>query len=287
MLEDDILNISYQKKTIEEITKIDRVDKFNVGLPVIDRDFGFPSGLYFITGTAGTGKTFFATWLIKQMFLLNQKKSMYISLEMSEPIMRRRILQQWSGLTQAQFDAGFSVKKAADIMYQDAIYIKKIEKNQQKIEYIKKIIESCYNIGIEMFVFDHINEITGMNDERNMVTADLWASMFVEMSNKYPKMHFLVFCQPNKQGFKQKILTLDSIKGSSVLAEKAHYFLSLNRLVPKDEFEEDNMPEDRRVIIRLDKTRNTAINHKNFLVLFDETGNFVPMKGSYESKTNA
>lgn len=279
MLEDDILNISYQKKTVQEIVKIDKVEKFRIGIPKIDRDFGFPSGLYFITGTGGTGKTFFATWLAKQMFTLNQRKSMYLSLEMSEPIMRRRLLQQWSDLTQAQFDAGLSVKKAVNIMYQDAIYIKKIEKNQQKVEYIKKIIDSCYNIGIEIFIFDHINEITGMNDERNMITADLWASMFVEMSNKYPKMHFFVFCQPNKQSFKQKILTLDSIKGSSVIAEKAHYFISLNRLVPKDEFEEDNVPEDRRVIIRLDKTRNTAINHKNFLVLFDETGNFVQMKG--------
>lgn len=278
MLEDKILSLSYAHKTAQELRQIDQVKKFKVGLPQIDELFGFPPGLYFITGTAGTGKTFFATWLAKQLFIYNERKSLYLSLEMSEPIIRRRMLQQWSDLTFPQFCAGISTKKAVDLMQQDALIVHKIEKNLQRVDFMKKVIEASYNVGIESFIFDHINEISGMNDERNMRVSEEWGTMFVEMSNKYPDMHFFVFTQPNKQGFKQKILTLDSIKGSSVLAEKAHYFLSLNRFLPKDELDTTNEPEDRRVIIRLDKTRNTAVNHKNFAVLFDETGNFVPME---------
>lgn len=278
MLEDKILSLSYAQKTAQELRQIEQIKKFKVGLPLVDELFGFPPGLYFITGTAGTGKTFFATWLAKQLYVLNERKSIYLSLEMSESIIRRRMLQQWSDITFSQFCQGFSTEKAINLMQQDALIVKKIDKKLQRVDYMKKIIEASYNVGIESFIFDHINEISGMNDERNMRVSEEWASMFVEMSNKYPDMHFFVFTQPNKQGFKQKILTLDSIKGSSVIAEKAHYFLSLNRFLPKDELDTTNEPEDRRVIIRLDKTRNTAVNHKNFAVLFDETGNFVPME---------
>lgn len=269
-----VSSCAYDYKTVEEITKFKKIEKFSLGLTKIDKIFGFPCGFYLITGIAGSSKSFFATWLARKFWEKYNVRSLFFSLEMTESKLRQRILQQWSDLTYDQFSAGQSKKNAVTALQEGAISIMYLEKVEQKIAFVEEKIKEASDLGYWVVFFDHLNELTGMNDERNKTVADQWATFWAEMVKKYPHMHFFVLAQPNKMAFKQKILTQDNIKGSNVFAERADYFLSINRAKCEDEFKETTF-EDRSLILWLDKTRNTDTTHIGFRLFFEQTGNYV------------
>lgn len=267
----NITSFAYDYKTTDEILKFEKLDKYPLGIKVIDERFGFPTGFYLITGIAGSSKSFFATWLARQMWDKSGIKTAFFTLEMTERGLRKRILQQWSDLTLTEFNQGQSVKEAVDRLQAGSIAIIELDKKDQNISYMENRIKEASDYGFNFIVFDHMNEITGMNDDRNKNVSDTWATFWAKMAKTYPYMHFIVLCQPNKSSFKQKVLTLDSIKGSNVLAERCDYFLSINRVQKQ---EDDIFNENRDVILWLDKTRNTDINHIGFKLYFDLTGNY-------------
>ena len=113
----------YSTKPDKELLKIEKKLELNTGITSIDADFGFPAGYYVIAGNPGAGKSWFALWLSRVFWKHNAKKSVYFSLEMPEPIVRQRILQQWSDLTKAQYESGKEKLGAIDHLHQDAIIV--------------------------------------------------------------------------------------------------------------------------------------------------------------------
>lgn len=274
---DELLENTYATKTAQELMKIEKVERFPLGLRLTDKLFGFPQGYYTIMALTGSGKTWFALWIARQMWVKHKRKSLFLSLEMSEQEIKQRILQQWSDLSQPKFEAGESVQRAIDLMQQDSITVKKIEQNQHNISEIEAYIDAMVEIGIDVLFFDHVHELAGMsNTDKNQGAAEMWSKFFMRIINKYPHLHLFVFAQANGASYNRKVLTSECVKGSKVISEESHFILSLNRYRKDDDFRiaSDNMDEDRSVNLGLIKSRKTPQDKISFPLYFGEDGNF-------------
>lgn len=276
----------YSTRTVEEITTFAPRAYYPLGLEVMDRDFGFPPGFYVICGHPGSGKGFLATFLARRFFERHALRSVLFSLEMGETLVKKRILQQWSDLTEAQLDAGGDTSYAVRMMQDDAIAIYEFGRNNP--EYItpdnfENDVKFFYDKGFRIFMFDHLHEIPGanVNDTNQKVTED-WGKRFEEIKKNYPDIWLIIFAQPNGEAIKKKILGRGDMSGSKSISHKCDYFLSINRKIKKNE--EGDMvfdAENRDVLLYLDKGRDITRSYFGEELYFETTGNYISKVKSF------
>lgn len=270
----------YSSKSLSTLTDIPKKDELNTGISVIDTNFGFPSGYYVILGNPGTGKSWFALWLSRMFFRHNQKRSVYFTLEMPEPLVRKRILQAWSNLTKAEHEGGGDVSVALELLGQDAIIVDDFyaeNQAQQTPETLTSWIEKYYEIGYRCFHFDHLHELFGANNNQtNQSVTEKWAKAFQQVCKQFPDIWLFVYAQPNGAAANKKVLRRTDIAGSKAITQKCDYVMSLNRNIELDE-ETGSVVIDqnrRNIILYLDKSRYTEEAHMGFKLRFGENGNF-------------
>ena len=269
----------YSSKAVENLIKFEIKKTAFVGVNSIDRDFGFPTGYYVILGNPGTGKSWFSLWIARMFHKYSNINSVCFTLEMPEPIVRTRILQQWSDLTKQEIENGGLTDKALDLMTKDVIVVDDFYSDDtvyQTPEMFEAWIDEYYNLGYLSFHFDHLHELDGASDDRNKNITEKWARTFQGICKKYPDIWLFVYAQPNGEAAKKKILRRTDIYGSKAITQKCDYFLSLNRSLEIDE--STGVPiyndEQREIILFLDKTRYTEKAHIGFSLDFLKTGNF-------------
>lgn len=271
----------YSRLNPDEIKSVERRKTLTTGVKRIDTLFGFPTGYYVICANPGTGKGFFATWISRQFWRFNQEKSVYFSLEMPESLVRERLLQQWSDLTQEQYMSGADTSTAISLLKDDVIVVDELSEDEQILEPIRlyKAIETYFALGYRIFHFDHLHELSGANDNnRNQAVTEEWAKIFQIICKDFPEIWLFIYAQPNGASASKYILRRTDIAGSKAITQKCEFFLSLNRKVELDENGEPLIDkEDRTVILYLDKSRVTSKSHTGFRLLFDETGNFTEL----------
>ena len=263
----------YSTMTIRQLTTFEKRELLQTGIEKIDDRFGFPTGFYSIVGSPGTGKGWLALWLSKQFLVHNNKKSVYFSLEMSESLIRTRILQQWSNLTKDELENGGDIKWALRCLKDDKILVDEYYMDNSKLqttESFAKWFDEYYKLGYRVFHFDHLHEISGANDNKsNPIVMEKWGQLFKNICKSYKDVWLFIYVQPNKSGYEKQILKRQDVTGSKSVIEKCDFFISINR-EKLEELEE----ESRDVYLYIDKNRYNDCNHVAFKLRFAETGNF-------------
>lgn len=279
-ISDEELNEAlYSAWTSEKINQFDKKPVIITGIDTVDTNFSFPSGYYVMLGNSGSGKSWFCLWFSRMAYKFHGLQSVYFSLEMPEPAVRKRIFQQWSDLTKTELESGKSFSLALEYLKEDAIVVNTFyaeEGAKQKPEYFEAWIDKYYEIGYRIFHFDHLHELEGANDNRtNQGVVERWATTFRNICKKYPDIWMMIYAQPNGMAIKKKILTKSDISGSKAIVQKCDYFLSLNREMWESEDGVMRIDEDSRVVfLHLDKTRYTEKSYITFRLFFSLTGNF-------------
>jgi len=265
----------YSGKSIKELVEFEKKETLDIGVDSIDKHFGFPTGYYIVVGNQGIGKSWFALWLIRQFNTLNQIRSVYFSLEMPEPLVRKRILQQWSDLTKVQLEKGTSTSKALEMLGSDVIIVDEFYPQETKYRTPRNFeewVDEYYKHGYRCFIMDHFHELGGAsNNDSNQRTVERWGLTFQKLCKKYPDIWLIVFAQPKSSDYKKGLLDRNSLRGSKALIDKCDYVLSLNNQIQIKGRVKEN---DRGIILYLDKTRYTEQPNKCFALHFHETGNF-------------
>lgn len=263
----------YSDWTKKQLLHFEKRNQAKTGIYKIDENFGYPTGFYVIAGSPGAGKGWFATWISRQFYIHDQLKSVYFSLEMSEQVVRTRILQQWSDLTKKEMDNGGDTSMALDYLQKDVILINEFysqESHKQTPQEFYNLFENYYRLGYRVFHFDHLHEISGANDNnRNQNMMEVWAKTFQKISKEFKDTWVFVYVQPNGKGYEKNILKKGDISGSKVIIQKCDFFISINR-EETDSFE----TESRNILLYLDKNRYTDQNHVAFKIYFHPNGNF-------------
>lgn len=278
--QEELASKLFSSRDTNELSVIKKKESLETGIQKIDENFGFPTGYYVILGNPGTGKSWFALWLSRMFYRHNQKKSVYFTLEMPEPIVRQRILQQWSDLTKVEVESGSSTKQAIDLLSSDAIVVDDFYTEDTKFQTpdtFKDWITSYYKIGYRVFHFDHLHELAGANDNAsNQGVTDSWAKTFQKICKDLPDIWLIIYAQPNGAAGNKKVLRRTDISGSKAITQKCDYCMSLNRAIEIDEKTGLVVVNDseRNIILYLDKTRYTENVHIAFRLYFSKTGNF-------------
>lgn len=263
-----------------EIEEIPSWDGLSVGDYELDREFGFPQAFYIIIGNAGAGKSWFSLWLARMAWELNKKRTVFFSLEMSEPEVRKRLLQAWSDITQKDMEAGAPTDKAKKLLREDAIVVDEFfpeeseKRNEQELE---RAVKYYYQKGYRVFILDHFHELPNTEDnEKIQKTAKTWAHAIRGIVNEYKDIWFFLFAQPHGAAEKKQLLTRGDFKGAKNITDMCQIFMSLNRKQAKDEDTGTMVVDDssRLVLLRVDKSRRTSVSYKNYKLVFSETGNF-------------
>lgn len=277
----EIANKLYSTKTKKELLTFEKRNLAQTGIQKIDNTFGFPTGFYAIVGSPGSGKGWLALWLSKQFLIHNNLTSVYFSLEMSEGLVRTRILQQWSNLTKDELESGKETKWVLDQLLRDKIVIDEYYSDNEKMQTPETFIswfEEYYKAGYRVFHFDHIHELSGANDNnKNQFVMEKWGEVFKNICKTYKDIWMFVYVQPNKKGYEKNILKRQDISGSGAVIQKCDFFISINR-----EQVEGLEEESRDVYLYLDKNRYNDCNHKAFKIRFAETGNFHSLIGEQD-----
>ena len=265
---------------LAELTAFEKKQELHTGITDIDTDFGFPSGYYVIIGNQGVGKSWFALWLSRMFYRHDQVTSVYFSLEMPKPLVRKRILQQWSDLTKSELETGSSMTNATKLMSEDIIVVDEFysqDTAKQKPASFKQWVADYYALGYRVFLMDHFHELSGASvNDTNQKTVAEWGLTFQQLCKQYPDIWLVVFAQPNSKDFGKQILNRNSLRGSKALIDKCDYVLTLNKSIKVDT--ETGLviknQDDRKVILYLDKTRYTESPNIGFRLYFAPTGNF-------------
>lgn len=262
------------------LTKLPNLPKIKTGSNKIDTVLHFYPGYYIVCAKPGAGKSWFSLWLARRLWKQNQTKSVLFSLEMSEPQIRRRLLQSWSNLTQDQFANGFSTKPAEDLMKQDILVVDLFgEENPgyRTPENFEKDLYTYYQQGYRVFQFDHFHEIPGatVNDSNQKVSED-WGLKFQTICKTYPDIWLIIYAQPNGNAFGKKILRMEDVRGSKGLCYKVDCMFSLNRAAKqnKETGEVEIDQENRDITLWVDKNRNSDVGQMGAKIYFSKTGNF-------------
>jgi len=277
----------FSSMTLSELTKFEIKDELLTGVNSLDTDFGFPTGYYIIIGNQGVGKSWFALWLSRVFYRNNLVKSVYFSLEMPEPLVRKRILQQWSDLTKSELESGESTQQAINLLNKDIVLVDEFYEQDTKFrtpENFKSWVEEYYKLGYRVFHMDHFHELDGAStNQTNQGVVERWGLAFQQLCKKYPDIWLLVFAQPKSSDYGKSLLDRNSLRGSKAIIDKCDYVMSLNKSITRDENgivirNED----DGKIMLYLDKTRYTENPNIAFRLQFLPTGNF----GSYTKGTN-
>lgn len=272
--------IFYSQMGKEQIAETEVREKLTTGLRALDDRFSFPTGFYVICANPGAGKGFFATWLARKFFMNYGKKSVMFSLEMGEPLVRARLKQQWSDLTEEQIAKGADTTQAEELMKEDAIVVYPFGRDDtayQTPENFEKDLVDFYNKGFRIFYFDHLHELEGANvNDRNQGVVETWGKRLQTICKKYPDIWLIIFAQPNKAAEKKKIIGKTDISGSGSIVQKCEFFISLNRNIEVDKDTGMVRVDDanREVIIWIDKNRISSQQYTGARVFLSKTGNF-------------
>lgn len=262
------------------------------GIEKIDSNFSFPTGYYVICANPGAGKGWFALWLTRVFYTNHKLKSVYFSLEMAEPLIRERIFQAWSDLTQEDYkklqrqgEHAFVERTypSLALLRQGAIEVDTFHTEDTKYQTpseFEKLFRSYYEQGFRIFHFDHLHELEGANDNnRNQAVTERWAKTFQDISKEFPDCWLFIYAQPNGAAAKKKYIRRTDIAGSKAITQKCEFFLSLNLMEPEADDPTSFEIENRQRVLFLDKSRVTSKSKIGFLLYFEETGNFTSGSG--------
>ncbi len=272
--------------SIDELFSYEERESLTTGILDIDAKFKHPAGYYSVLASPGVGKGWWALFLIKQFYKRHSKKSVYFSLEMTSDLIKRRILQAWSDLSEEEFIRFYNVdnskfQKAIDIIKGGAILIDEFggsDTTIQKPEVFKEKVYDYYGKGYRVFMFDHLHQLGGatVNDTNQKVT-EVWGNCFQGIVKDLRDIWLFIFVQPVKSSMKETILQLEHIMGSGSFGQKVEFFYSLNRKIKIDKetgllnIDADN----REIIFYLGKNRITSNSNFGTKLELDKTGNFV------------
>lgn len=270
----------------EEFFNVKEREMLTTGINAIDKNFKFPSGYYVICANPGVGKGWYALWLTRKFYQRHQKKSVYFSLEMPENLIRQRIIQAWSDLTENEVayyreTKNYSpMKKSRELINEKIILIDEFGGSDTSfinVENFKKLFTKYYEEGYRVFHFDHLHEIPGANvNETNQKVTEDWSKMFQSLSKDYPDAWLFIYAQPNGSASSKKILKREDVAGSKAITQKCEFFISLNREVIIDDKTgiTDVKNDTREVLMFLGKNRITSKSGVIFPIYFSLTGNF-------------
>jgi hypothetical protein len=272
--------VFYSEMNDEQMSKLEDREALTTGLPQLDSKFKFRSGFYIICANPGAGKGFFATWLARQFYSNFGKRSVLFSLEMGEPLVRSRILQQWSDLTPEQLEQGADTLPARELLREDAITVYPFGKDDgryQTPENFRQDVISFYERGCRIFFFDHLHELEGANvNDKNQSVVEAWAKAFQALCIDYPDIWLFVFAQPNGAAESKGVIRRTDISGTKSITQKCEFFLSLNRSIETDR--ETGMvkvdEQNREVLVWVDKNRISPQQYVGAKIWLSRTGNF-------------
>lgn len=281
--------VKYSDMDETQLKQIKIRDSIPLGIPRLDEKFAFPSGYYVICAQPGSGKGFFATWLARRAYERHKERTVFFSLEMSEPLVRQRLLQQWSDLTYGEFSDGSSTKKAMDLLREDCFVLVDFAQAEAKMSPEQFILDvkRHHNEGYRIFMFDHLHEITGaIANDTNQKVVEEWGKAFQTVCKDFPDIWLFVFAQPNAASQAKKFLTKNDLLGSKSIAQKCEFFISLNREQEKDEATGVLIVNqtNRKVLFFLDKNRITPEQGFGIEMYFAPTGNFFVDESDYEKQ---
>ena len=271
---------------LEQLMNIEQREMLTTGIPEIDVSFKHPTGYYVICANPGVGKGWWALWLSRKFWQRHQKRSVYFSLEMTTDLIKKRILQQWSVLTENDFNLVVAekqydkIKPAFEMLKQDMFRVDEFggsDTSQIKPEVFRKKIETYYKLGFRIFHFDHLHEIDGANNnETNQKVTETWAKCFQNICKDFPDIWLFVFAQPKSEAAKKQYLERTDILGSKAITQKCEFFYSLNRKVNLDKEDSFAGVNDERIVtVFLDKNRITSAQYTGYKLQFSMTGNFL------------
>ena len=276
----------YSEMSDEELDAVEDRETITSGLPSLDEIITFRTGFYVICANPGAGKGWFSTFLAKQFFIIHQKRSVLFSLEMGESLVRARLFQQWSVLTEEQMEGG-NIAPAKNLMKQDAILIYPFGHDDTAYQTPENFIDDViafYEQGYRVFHFDHLHELEGANDNtRNQRVIEEWGKAFQTLCKDLPDIWLFVFAQPNGAAIKKAVLGRGDISGSKSITQKCEVFLSLNRsLLPeyKNTNEVHIDQQDRSVLVWVDKNRLSSQQKVGKMIYLSRTGNFTELQDS-------
>jgi replicative DNA helicase len=273
----------FSDKTDEELLSFNERDRASVGIKNIDQNFEHYAGFYVVCANPGVGKGWYALWLIRKFYETSDIKSVYFSLEMSEELVRQRILQAWSDVTDKALKYLIKNKKevkALNLLKKDIIVVDELggsDTSHVTTENFVERVKEYYDKGYRAFHFDHLHELDGANDNvRNQGVTEKWAKTFQSLCKDYPDIWLFVYAQPNGASAKKQILKRTDIAGSKAITQKCEFFLSLNRLMKKDEETGELVADNdtRQVTMYIDKNRLSSTQHIGFRLYLLLTGNF-------------
>jgi hypothetical protein len=283
--------VFYSDLNDEDMQKNEKWEEAPIGLNKLDGIFKFPVGYYIICANPGAGKGFFATWLTRRFYEQHGITSAYFSLEMSESMIRKRLKQSWSDITQVEFDSGHSTQKAISLMKKNIIAVYPFGESDQSYqtpENFKKDIQKFYELGYRVFHFDHLHELDGANtNDTNQRVIEVWGKVFQDVCKQYEDIWLFVYAQPNGAAASKSLIKRTDVAGSKSITQKCEFFLSLNRVTneDKDTGEVKVEEENREVILYLDKSRKSSKQHIGCKLYFGEDGNYYENKDQYNQKT--
>ena len=274
---------SFSNMTDDELLTFTQRETALTGVKRIDEGFKHFTGFYVICANPGVGKGWYALWLIREFYLHSNIKSVYISLEMTEDLIRKRVLQSWSDLDENAFNYFIKNKleiKALALLKKDIMRVDEFggsDTSKITTENFTDKIKYYYEQGFRAFHFDHLHELDGANDNtRNQTVTEKWAKVFQSICKDYSDIWLFIYVQPNGSSAKKQILKRTDISGSKAITQKCEFFISLNRQMKKDE-ETGEMVVDndsRQITIYIDKNRISSAQHVGFKLYFLPTGNF-------------
>lgn len=283
---------NYTTAPVSELISFSSREMLSTGIDKLDAKFPFPAGYYVICANPGAGKGWFALWLTRIFYTRHLKRSVYFSLEMAEPLVRERIFQAWSDLTQEKYkrlqgDEEKLVERvypALSLLRQGAIEVDTFHVEDTKHQTPKNFYEavkSYYEQGYRVFHFDHLHELEGANDNnRNQAVTELWAKVFQDICKELPDIWLFIYAQPNGAAAKKKYIRRTDIAGSKAITQKCEFFLSLNLMESEADEITSFEVENRQRVLFLDKSRVTSESKIGFLLYFDHTGNFLSDQGA-------
>lgn len=272
---------------LNDFTNLNIRPTLKTGSEKIDKVFNFPSGNYVIIANPGAGKGWFALWLARQFYLINDIKTVYFSLEMSEASIRARLLQAWSNLTEDQIKSGYSTFKAQELMRKDVVVISVFGQEDQAYqtpENFEKDFEEFYHQGYRAFCFDHLHELMGSNNnDTNQGVTEKWSKTFQAICKRHEDVWLFIYAQPNGNAAQKKVIRREDIAGSKAITQKADCVISLNRTIEIDqETKQIKIDSDNReVIFWIDKNRHGTADKIGAKLYFSKTGNFVDRSDEY------
>lgn len=251
------------------------------GVKKIDDKFQFSPGFHLFVGSPGVGKSWFCTWLAKRFLQYSREKSVFFSLEMGENLIKKRLLQQWSGLSEEEFKAGADTSATQKLLQEDNLIINFFDKREPE-EFIK-LVGEFYGDGYRVFLLDHFHQLPGAKSD-NKNASEVWGRTFEYLRNTYPDIYLIIFAQPNKASYKKVALQMNDINESAALIEKSDTFISLSFGKSRGDEEEITEEIDRERVVWVDKNRLSGSSGFGIKIYFGEDANYYPSKDMYEEE---